>query len=137
MTTNTPAGKTRDTGFQVGVRKTLPADLNTVWHAVVSDRGLKLWLGAGRLPDLNPGSRFRLKDGTSGEIRVHQPFSHMRVTWKPADWPRPSTIQVRIIENGEKTTLAFHQEHLPHEQARDERKAFFKDVLEALASELP
>ena len=65
-------------------------------------------------------------------MRVYKPNSHLRLTWHPAGWPRPSTIQVRVIPSGEKTVISFHQEHMPGPEAREIRRTFFKNALDAL-----
>ena len=58
----------------------------------------------------------------------------LRITWLPKGrgWPRPSTIQVRVVPKGDKTTVVFHEEHLPGPDEREERRAFFKGALDEL-----
>lgn len=129
-------GETRDTGFQIGVRRTLPVPADVLWQLIISDAGLQCWLGAGPTFALSPGTGYRLTDGTYGEVRVVQPNSHLRLSWQPGHWPRASTIQVRIIAKGESSTLAFHQEHLPDAQARAQRRAHFEDALRRLLCQI-
>lgn len=45
---------------------------------------------------------------------------------------RASTIQVRVIARGAGTTIAFHQEHLPHLAARETRRQHFQQALDTL-----
>ena len=71
-------------------------------------------------------------DGATGEVRVFSPGSHLRVTWHPPGWPRASTIQLRVIPKGNRTVVAFHQEHLPSAEARTERRAHYKTSLDKL-----
>ena len=122
-------GKTKTTGFQVGARKTFPLSLEEGWNLITSHDGLKIWLGDIASQSLKQGMRYRLENGISGKVTVFVPLSHIRLTWHPEEWPRPSVIQVRVIPNGQKTVIAFHQEHLPGPKEREERKAFFKNVL--------
>ena len=128
-----PVGQTRDAGFEIGVRRTLPLAPDAAWHRLLSPQGLAAWLGAitGDLP-LTPGSRYALADGATGEVRVYQPGSHLRLTWQPGDWVRPSTVQVRVIPHGAGSTVAFHQEHLPDAAARVTRGAYYTAALDAL-----
>jgi hypothetical protein len=88
-----------------------------------------LWLGGDSGIMLKKGENYRLPDGSTGEVRVCKANSHLRITWQPEDWDRPSTIQIRIISNGENAIVAFHQENLPDFKAREERRKFFVDAL--------
>jgi len=133
-----PIGWTKNTGFQIGVRRTLPIELDDAWRLITSTRGLILWLGPTPGLQLEKGARYEMEDGSGGEVRVFSPGSHLRLTWDPGGWPRPSTIQVRVIPKGDRTTIAFHQEHLPGPEEREQRRAHFTaalDDLEALVED--
>jgi hypothetical protein len=130
-------GLTKDAGYQIGVRRTIQTLHAPAWELVFSTQGLELWLGPSTDLDLKEGQSYKLRDGTSGQVRVFKPGSHARITWHPPEYDRASTIQVRVIEKGDKTVIAFHQEHLPDSEARDNRRAHFKralDVLETILS---
>lgn len=126
-------GRTRDTGYQIGARKSLPMDHREAWQHITSREGARLWLGD--IPGFvfAKGATFRLANGTTGVIRVLQPESHLRLTWQPPGWERPSVIQVRVLPKGEETVVAFHQEHLPGPAERDARAKRFATALEGLA----
>ena len=132
-----PVGLTKDTGYQVGARRTIDVPHSAAWDFILSPEGLKIWLGPVSSIELREKESYKLDDGVSGEVRVLKPGSHIRLTWQPSDYPRPSTIQVRVIPKGEKTTIAFHQEHLPDPSVREERLAFFKHALAQLEQVLP
>jgi uncharacterized protein YndB with AHSA1/START domain len=123
---------TKDVGFQIGVRRTLPIGHEDAWRLLTSDQGLKIWLGPISGLDFAKGARYQLADGSAGEVRVYSPNSHLRITWRPRGWPRASTIQVRAIPKGDKTVIAFHQEHLPGAKEREERRAHFRSALDEL-----
>jgi len=125
-------GKTKDVGWQIGVRRTLPIDYKMAWRLITSPEGMDLWLGAGSKPDLSTSAAYALADGASGEMRVFKPNSHLRLIWRPPSWPRPSTIQVRVIPKDDKTVVAFHQEGMPGPEERETRRAYFTAVLDAL-----
>jgi uncharacterized protein YndB with AHSA1/START domain len=127
-----PTGWTRATGFQVGARRTLPIAPDAAWRLLMSPAGLSAWLGLRNSLELVKGSTYALPDGTQGEIRVFQPLSHIRLTWQPPDWERASTIQVRVTARGAGTTIAFHQEHLPHLAACEARRQHFQQALDTL-----
>jgi activator of HSP90 ATPase len=129
-------GKTRDAGWQIGLRRTLSCPADQIWDWMLSSSGVEHWLGSGAQLKWKKGMNFKLKDGTTGELRVYKPGSHFRITRHPADYPRPSTIQVRVVQRGEKTLLAFHEEHLPDENERRRRKTHYLRVLEKIKSDL-
>jgi uncharacterized protein YndB with AHSA1/START domain len=124
-------GQTRDAGFQVGVRRSLPITPEHAWELVTSRVGVQLWLGDTGA-DLGAGASYRLADGTTGEVTVYRPGSHLRLTWHPPGWPRPSIVQVRVIAGGASTALAFHHEHLPGSAEREARRAHYAAALDAL-----
>ena len=127
-----PVGLTKDVGWQIGVSRTVPIPLEQGWDLVTSPAGRALWLDM--TPDLvwEKGARFHGSDGMEGEVRVFKPGSHLRITWHPPGWPRPSTIQVRVLAKGERCVISFHQEHLPDAEARQDRRRHFKAALDGL-----
>lgn len=127
-------GKTAGAGWQIGVRRTLPCSEEQVWALLLSPDGLRVWLGGPA--DIVAGAPFRLDNGTSGEIRVYKPWSHVRLTWRPTGWPEPSTLQVRVIPSHRKTTLSFHQDQLPGAVERAAMKAHWEAVIGHLAEML-
>ena len=127
-----PVGLTKDVGYEIGARKTMPISLEDAWQRVTSPQGLALWLGAGADLTFAKGETCRLADGTQVTVRVFKPLSHLRFGWQPPGWERPSVIQVHVIPSGQKTVIAFHQEHLPGPRERETRRAHFKAALSAL-----
>ncbi len=124
--TKKPVGLTKDVGWEVGARRTYPIEVEAAWRLIISPAGIKTWLGAPKQPFGNKGDQYELPDGTQGEIRVFKPNSHLRMTWQPPAWSRASTIQVRVVPSGEKTVIAFHQEHLPGPEALRRSASFFQ-----------
>lgn len=127
-----PTGKTEDVGWQVGARRTFDVHPDRAWEFLISTKGLAVWLGEGMEVELSAGDEYRLVDGTKGKVRVLKPGSHIRLTWQPPGWERPSTIQMRVIPKGERCVVAFHQEHLPDGGAREARRAYYLEVLDQL-----
>ena len=131
-------GLTRDTGWQIGLRRTLDVPVEIIWEWMLSASGREIWMGEG--PDIQfvAGQDYKLLDGTSGRIKVYQPGSHWRITRNPPDpaYRRPSLVQIRIIGSGDKTTVAFHEEHLPSESERQTRKTFYLDVVDKMKDAL-
>lgn len=127
-----PVGLTKDVGWQIGVRRTVPLSVEAAWDLLFSDEGLKAWLGDPVTITFAKGEPYQLKDGTTGEIRVFKPLSHIRLTFDPPGAVRPSTIQVRVLANDSHCTIAFHQEHLSSAAERGQRRRFFQHALDRL-----
>jgi hypothetical protein len=68
---------------------------------------------------------------------VVNPEVNIRLTWQPVGWEKPSTIQVRTISAGLKTTISFHQENLPDENAREQMRSRWEKVMAAIKKDLP
>ncbi len=135
MTEERVVGQTKTVGFQIGVRRTFALPLDAAWQLITSPAGVSAWLGDLGEQSLAEGVRYRAADGSHGEVRVFKERSHLRLTWQPGGWPRPSLIQVRTIAGGDhKTVIAFHQEHLPDATAREARRTHFKAALDTLES---
>lgn len=127
----TPVGLTKDVGWEIGLRRTVGASPDRVWALVTSPEGLAAWLG--EVTELEAGASYTLPDGTTGEVRVLKPGSHLRLTWRPKGWARPSTLQLRVLRGaGGRGVIAFHQEHLPGPDEREGRRAFFAGAADAL-----
>lgn len=125
------AGETTDTGFQIGVRRTLPISLEQAWKLIASREGIKLWLGDVKDFRLATGQAYQTRDGARGEVRVVNPHENIRLTWQPPEWQRASTIQARVIPGGrEKTVVSFHQEQLPGEVEREQMRQRWGKVLD-------
>lgn len=126
-------GQTATAGFNIGVRRTLPIPADQAWRLLTSDDGVRGWLGGAPGPRWEKGETYRLEDGSGGEVRVFKPGSHLRLTWQPEGWPRPSIIQVRVMPSGErKTVVSFHEEHLPGAAEREQRRRYWEAALDAL-----
>lgn len=125
-------GMTTTSDFQVGVRRTFPIPASRAWSLVTSPEGVGAWLGAGASLRFEKGETYRLADGTTGVVRVVNPGESVRLTWHPEGWAKPSTIQIRVEDKGEKSVIAFHEEKLPDAAAREARLARFKAALDAL-----
>ena len=129
-------GLTEDSGWQVGVRKTLPIAPEKAWDFLLSKEYLRIWLGAIPPVPLQVGTSFQLEDNTTLEITVLNPGSHVRLSFHAPGYEWPSIIQVRTIPSGENTVFSFHQERLPDWESRQERKYYFQQVLDDFESML-
>jgi uncharacterized protein YndB with AHSA1/START domain len=134
MTDLRETGRTKDAGWEIGVRRTVPARVDDVWALLRSPEGTAIWLGGPA--DLAPGP-YRLDDGTEGEVRADAPGSHIRLTWRPPGAAAPSTIQVRVTEAASGATIAFHHERLADADERERMRRRWVDVIDRLRERLP
>lgn len=130
------AGQTRDAGFQAGARRTLAVAPAQAWEFLVSPAGAATWLGDTGGAALAKGARLALADGSSAEVTVFEPGSHLRMRWQPGDWPRPAIIQLRVIASGARATVAFHQEQLPGPAEREQRLQYYAAALDRIEAAL-
>jgi hypothetical protein len=72
----------------------------------------------------------------TGVVHVFNPQVNIRLTWLPVGWDKPSTIQVRVIPIGEKTTISFHQENLPGAEEREKMRLYWERVIKELENRI-
>ncbi|MGG4456225.1 SRPBCC family protein [Brevibacillus porteri] len=123
-------GQTAATGFQVGVRRTMPITPEQAWAFLTSSDGMKLWIGHVSNLTFSEGETFTSSEGISGQFRVVKPFWQFRLKWSMKDWEKPSTLQIRLLsDKPDRTTISFHQENLDHENTREQMKLHWEEVL--------
>ncbi|APY12125.1 ATPase [Seonamhaeicola sp. S2-3] len=128
-------GKTKDVGFQFGIRKTFSVSSEKVWDFLFSENGLKIWLGNLK-NELEIKKEYETENGITGLVRVFKANSHIRLNWKPKNWENMSTIQIRVIGNQTKATIAIHQEKLLNTEQRNEMKAYWTEIIKKIGDEL-
>jgi len=109
-------GLTKDAGWEVGVRTTVPAPIDAVGSCLVGG-GIDVWLGTVSLPT-ERGGRYATKEGTTGEVRTYTGGHRIRLTWQPRGVKHASMLQLTLREAATGTTIAFHHDKL---RDRDER----------------
>jgi uncharacterized protein YndB with AHSA1/START domain len=126
-------GQTKDVGFEIGVRHTFDVSPAEAWKLLTSPEGLRVWLGDAPGLTLQEGETYTTREGASGEVRVNS-GRHMRITWQPPGWEKPSLIQVRAIPSSGKTVISFHQEHLAGPDERGQMRERWKTALDTLGN---
>lgn len=124
--------KSKDSGWDVGVRQTVPARVEDVWAFLIGD-GLPVWLGEASLPRTK-GETYRTADAVVGEVRSFTEGSKVRLTWRPADWPHDTTLQVSVKEVASGTTIIIHHERLTDRDERRMMLGHWKNVASHLAA---
>lgn len=124
-------GKTKDAGFQIGVRKTFDIAPKVAWEIMYSKHGLETWLGCIN-STLELGKPYKTDEGIEGKVTVFKEYSHLRSSWKKPSWDKASILQVRVIDAKGKSTISFHQDHLQDAAQRQEMKEHWAEVIKKL-----
>jgi hypothetical protein len=69
-------GQTRDAGFQIGARRTLPIPLAEAWRLLMSREGLQIWLSDSLDMDLAKGAVYRCPRRVATNTKVKQWWSN-------------------------------------------------------------
>jgi uncharacterized protein YndB with AHSA1/START domain len=127
-------GKTKDTGWEIGVSKTIPYSVDEVWDPMTSPAGIALWLGPGA--DLRAGAAYKTDDGTTGEVRGYRERDRVRVTWLLADADHETTVQFTVSPSGTNTVLRFYQERMTGPEELERHRAHWQGVLASVIDAL-
>ena len=123
-------GLTKDAGWEVGVRTTVPATPEAVWTYLTGE-GLPVWLGELAALPTEKGAAYATADGVRGMIRGYTEGSRVRVGWRPDDWPHDTTLQVTVRAAASGTTIAIHHELLADREERRMMLGHWKNVAAA------
>jgi len=127
--------KTKDVGFQFGIRKTIPISTDKVWDFLFSGNGLKIWLGELK-NELEIKKEYETKNGITGIVQVFKPNSYIRLNWKLKTWENISTVQIRVLGNESKTTIEIHQEKLLNSEQQNKMKEYWTEIIEKLTNKI-
>lgn len=124
-------GLTKDAGWELGVRTTVPAPLPVVWDYLVG-AGLPVWLGEIDALPTEKGEAFETRDAVRGSIRSYTEHTRLRIGWQPDDWPHDTTLQITVKEAAAGTTIGIHHEKLADREERKLMLGHWKNVAAAL-----
>jgi uncharacterized protein YndB with AHSA1/START domain len=130
----TPSGQTKDAGWEVDVRRTVDAPLDTVWTFLLG-AGRPLWLGNTAL-SLEKGASYATDDDIGGTVLSYTEGFRIRLTWQPGEWNHDSTLQLTVKPATTGTTIGFHQERLSGREERKIMLGHWKEVVETLADSI-
>lgn len=130
----TPVGKTKDQGWEIGVRRTFPIGTGRAWELLMTQPGLGYWLGHGVEPNFEKGVKYQTDEMTRGDIRSFTADSLIRLRWQPKEWDFESTLQIRVIPAKTGTTISFHHERLENSQQREVMRLHWSKVMDQLAA---
>jgi uncharacterized protein YndB with AHSA1/START domain len=120
-------GLTKDAGWEMGVRQTVPAPLPVVWEYLTGE-GLPIWLGEIDALPTEKGAEFETRDGVRGSIRSYTELQRIRISWQPDDWPHDTTLQITVKEAATGTTIGFHHDRLADRAERKMMLGHWKNV---------
>ena len=133
MSEQSPVGKTKSQGWEIGVRRTFPANVDQAWECLVTPPGLEYWLGEGEV-DFKKGACYEMEAGTRGEIRSITEGSLIRMTWQPPHWEFASTLQLRVASAKKGATISIHHEKLENGEQREEMRRHWTAVLDKIGT---
>jgi len=123
-------GQTADGRFQIGIQRTLPAPAAELWRWLLSAAGRTVWLGESADFEARKGARYTTDAGERGEIRSVAEGRRLRLTWQPAAWAEPSTLQLTLDPRKRGTALRFHHEGLVGPVEREQMRERWGDTLD-------
>jgi activator of HSP90 ATPase len=129
-------GRTKTVGYEIGVRKTIKCPLETTWNFLLSEDGIKIWIGKMDAKGIEIGQIYETDDHIKGLIRVIEAKSHIRMTWKKQEWKNSSILQMRVLGSKNGTVVAFHQEKLDDYSQREEMKSRWEKTLDKIEKKL-
>lgn len=122
--------------YQLNVKRTINLPLKRVWDFLFSKKGLVIWLGTWELDKWETGITFTTNNGIKGIVRVFSPYSHIRLSWQPADWDYATILQLRLVATGDNTILLIHQDKLNDQAQLTKMERYWTNVLEELINSL-
>lgn len=120
--------------YMVTATKSLAVDVKVIWRALLSTKGLSIWLRALAPIKIAPKNHFETKDGFFGEIRTTALNRKVRMTWQDPDWEKHTTVEVVLVARPKKRSiLVFNHTGLPTEDSREQMKKRWRDAADRLA----
>jgi len=114
-------GLTKDAGWQLGLRRTVPVPLEVAWDHLVSAEGLRAILTTG---------------GTVTEVRSRTERKRVRVRWREDGAEHVTTLQVTLLPAASGTTVALHQDQLTGPEERERLLTRWTRLLERIVADL-
>lgn len=131
-----PVGLTRDAGWELGVRRTLPAPAEDVWRRLLAE-WLPQWLGIDSVPQM-VGAPVRHQGRVHGRVIGCHVGRRVRLRWTPAILDHETVFQVTLQEPAEDgaagTSIEIHQERLLGDAERQSLLVYWTAVLDELVA---
>ncbi|EWS80307.1 hypothetical protein [Brachybacterium phenoliresistens] len=105
-----PTGLTLNAGWELGVRRTVPAAPEELWQRLLSD-WLPAWLAVDSIPQM-VGAPLRRGEQIRGRVVGCHVGRRVRLRWHPPQLDHETVFQVTLLEAPGGCTIAIHQERL-------------------------
>jgi hypothetical protein len=129
-------GLTIDSGWEFGIRRTVPIAAPRAWDFLLSPEGYGIWLGDVRGIEWTEGKEFSTSQGVDVILSTIRSASHMRMKWRKKGWVQFSMLQIRVVRGIGKCVIAFHHDRLLSADQREEMKSHWAVVMKKLEDHL-
>lgn len=132
-------GTASDTGWDVGISRTVPYPVVQVWEVIAGRPDI--WLGQGATLPEQVGEPWSCADGTAGELRGRTDQDRISLTWRAPGRQHDTVLQVSVAveeraENTGRTVIHFHQERLAEDAERSRQRNHWAAVLDRVIDAL-
>jgi activator of HSP90 ATPase len=124
----------KDLGFQVSVSKTFHVSTQILWEFILSESGIRVWLGEFEIDDFEIQKQFVTREGIEGKLTVFVPDCHLRLKWKPSSYARQTTLELRITNVQGKARIIFHQTGFYQIEQKEELRNYWKQVISKVST---
>ena len=107
-----------------------------MWAFFLSEAGIAVWLGEIKMADFELQKPFITKEGIEGKLTVFVPDCHFRFKWKPTDWEKPSTVELRVTAAKGKSRVIFHHTGFFKIEQQEELRSYWKNVCSKMIIQL-
>ncbi len=128
--------KVKDLGFQVSVSKVFSVSTDTMWTFLLSEAGINVWLGNFPIDDFEIQKPFVTDAGIEGKLTVFVPNCHFRFKFKPKNWQKASTVELRVTNRKGKASVIFHQTGFFEIEKREEMRIYWKNIISKMKDQL-
>ena len=128
MRTQTPVGRTKDRGWEIGVRRTTRAAPDALWAALMSPDGRAIWLRVRGDEPLVAKMEHRWDDVSVRVISIVE-GSMIRFRWKSDLIDIPTVVQIRVLPAKNGATLSFFQDLLTGPEQREQMRDHWERVI--------
>jgi activator of HSP90 ATPase len=128
--------KVKDLGFQVSVSKTFKISAQRMWEFLLSEKGIHIWLGEINLDAFELKKEFVTKEGIEGKLTVFVPDCHLRFKWKPSNFEKTSTVELRVTNTNGKAKIIFHHTGFYKIEQQEILRSYWKNVISKMLIEL-
>lgn len=123
--------------YMVTATKSMGISAREVWRALLSDRGLKIWLKPLFAVSIEPGTVFETVDGFFGEVRTMKTARRIRMMWNDPNWTRTTTVQITLVDRPKgKSIIVFDHTQIRDTRVQAQMRKRWRSAADDLASSL-